>query len=224
MMLRGIDMVVFDLDDTLYPETQFVRGGYQAVARAFEPLLGPADESVARMWALYQTDLRKHVFDTLLTQCGHAADPELVARMITAYRTHAPAITLHDDAARALERLADRPLGLISDGPLEMQSGKVAALGLESRIGHIVLTGQWGRDFWKPHPRAFETIARDAGVAHERLVYIADNPSKDFVAPHALGWTTVHIRRADGVYRDVPAAAGGAPGHVVASLDEIKLG
>lgn len=32
------------------------------------------------------------------------------------------------------------------------------------------------------------------------FVYIADNPSKDFTAPHELGWKTVRVKRTAGLY------------------------
>ena len=38
--------VIFDLDDTLYPEEQFVLGGLQAVSRAVEGELGISQQTV----------------------------------------------------------------------------------------------------------------------------------------------------------------------------------
>ena len=58
-------------------------------------------------------------------------------------------------------------------------------------------------------------------VPHAQCVYIADNAKKDFVAPNALGWTTIQIVRSDGVYRDAAPAQGGTPRHAAESLDEI---
>ncbi len=34
-------------------------------------------------------------------------------------------------------------------------------------------------------------------------VYLADNPRKDFVAPRALGWRTVRVRRPESLHVDV---------------------
>jgi putative hydrolase of the HAD superfamily len=34
-------------------------------------------------------------------------------------------------------------------------------------------------------------------------VYVADNPAKDFVAPRALGWATVRVRRAGSLHQRV---------------------
>ena len=53
---------------------------------------------------------------------------------------------------------------MISDGPAGTQRNKLRALGLEERFASIVLTGEWGAEFSKPHPRAFlETEKRLGG-------------------------------------------------------------
>ena len=142
--------------------------------------------------------------------------------MIDAYRRHRPAIALHADADSALTRLKARHrLGIITDGRLIQQSAKIEALGLSSRVDAIILTDELGPGFAKPHPRPFELMADRLGVAHDECIYVADNPAKDFVAPNALGWTTVRIVRENGIYKDAPIAEGGAPRRVITSLDEL---
>jgi putative hydrolase of the HAD superfamily len=41
-------------------------------------------------------------------------------------------------------------------------------------------------------------------VSGDRCVYAADNPAKDFVAPHRLGWQTIRVRRQGGLHCGVP--------------------
>lgn len=222
--LSHVHGVVFDLDDTLYPEIDFVRSGFRAVAGQFRAALGPADAAVDRMWETFSHGDRTRVFDAVCAERGRGDDRALVAEMVRTYRGHVPSIRLHEDAARLLARLSGRMLlGVVSDGPLETQQNKIDALGLAPRVHAVELTNLYGRAFWKPHPRAFEQIARRLGCPHGELAYVADNAEKDFVAPNGLGWTTIQVRRADGVYRDRMAAPGGAPHHVVESLDELTF-
>jgi putative hydrolase of the HAD superfamily len=75
--------------------------------------------------------------------------------------------------------------------------------------------------YGKPHPMAFELTAHRFGVEHVECVYVADNPAKDFVAPNALGWLSVQVRRSDGIYLDAITADGGGPDHLIDSLDEL---
>jgi len=159
----------------------------------------------------------------VLAQLGQPQDPELIRRMADAYRRHPPHIKFCADVRPALMRL--RPLarlGLLTDGPAEQQSLKIAALGVPVLIETIILTDQLGPGFAKPHPRAFEQMAARLGLPHDRCTYVADNPAKDFIAPNRLGWTTIRILRAGSIYADVPAAGGGAPQQTITALDELS--
>jgi len=94
---------------------------------------------------------------------------------------HIPDISLLPDAQRALDRWAGKFfLGLISDGPLIMQANKIRALGLDRRLDAILLTDQWGREFWKPHPRAFETIEQQSGHRGAACVLPGRQPRERF--------------------------------------------
>jgi len=219
----GVSLVVFDLDDTLYPERDYVFSGYQAVARWLASRAKCPDDLIERMKHTFLFGDRTKVFDTLLTDLGWSPDPELIGEMVTVYRTHTPEISFFEDAEVVLREWAEGfELGLISDGPLVMQQRKVQALRLEDRIRFILLTDQWGREYWKPHPRAFVEIEKLARVPPGECLYIADNPAKDFVAPNARGWRTVQIVRTGAVHQ-LPAATGGWPQAVVSSLTEIRL-
>lgn len=220
--MAGIRAVIFDLDDTLYPEQSFVFSGYRAVAQAFRTQFGDPDETVAELTRIFHSQDRRLAFDALLERRGQPADREAVQAMIDLYRRHPPAISLYDDAEAALTRLRTRiKLGIITDGAAVMQEAKVAALSLQTRVDVVVLTEELGPGFGKPHPRAFELMAERLAIEPAACVYVADNAAKDFVAPNALGWMTIRIVRTDGVYRNAAAPDGGAPGNVVHSLDEI---
>lgn len=195
------------------------------VAAALEDHLGDAAEAAARMRQLFDTQHRPRVFNVLVAERGltdQSARDDLVRRMVDTFRTHTPKIALHPDGDAVLKRLRGRyRLGLISDGPPVQQRAKIDALGLGSRVEEIIITGELGDDCGKPSPVAFELMAKRLGVDHARCVYVADNVAKDFVAPHALDWTTVRILRPDGIYRDELPAAGGEPDHTVTTLDNL---
>jgi putative hydrolase of the HAD superfamily len=216
--------IIFDLDDTLYLERDYALSGYRAVAAAFRTELGgDMDRAVAAMQESLERGDRRRVFDEALDRLGRPRDPLLVRRMIETYRGHSPRIQLCDDARRALARLSPvARLGLISDGPCHQQSLKIAALDLARLIESIILTDDYGPGFAKPHPRAFEEMAARLGLSHDRCTYVADNPTKDFIAPNALGWTSIRIRRPLGIYSDAPVAAGGAPQRTLTTLDELS--
>ncbi|MEK6676418.1 MAG: HAD family hydrolase [Planctomycetota bacterium] len=221
-MPRAIQAVVFDLDDTLYAERQFAFSGFAVVAQEYQDVLGDPLDAIAELKRLFDSPNRHRVFDALLLEKGRDPDPNLVRKMVTTYRKHSPKIDLHADAARALDRLQPMVrLGLISDGPASTQQAKFKALGLESRFRAVLFTAAWSSGYGKPHPFAFERMAQELGVDPKNCAYVADNAAKDFIAPNVLGWTTIQIRREDGIYRDTPSAPGGRAQHVIDSLDEL---
>ncbi len=212
--------IVFDLDDTLYPERAYAFSGFDSVAAAFAERLSADFDVSARMRELFDTPDRHRVFNAIAAQCN--APESIVAEMIDHFRHHAPRIQLHSDAEAALTRL--RPsckLGVISDGYSIVQHAKIDALDVRQRVDAVIVTDDYGRAFWKPHPRAFEEMAALLGVEHRHCAYVADNPAKDFVAPNALGWRTVFIERPDGVHAKNPPADSGAARETIMSLDAL---
>ncbi|MCK6456783.1 MAG: HAD family hydrolase [Phycisphaerae bacterium] len=214
--------IVFDLDDTLYLERDYVFSGFRAVAAALADDLGPADLIRERLVAEFDRGNRLTTFNALLEQLGRSGDATLLARMITCYREHGPTISLCEDADRALRRLAATArLGVLSDGRAAAQRAKVRALGLESRVHAIVLTDELGAAHWKPDTAAFVRMSHVLGAAPRDCTYVADNPAKDFVAPNRLGWRSIQIRRPGALYVDAPAPLDGRPESVICSLDEL---
>lgn len=224
VQISGIRAVVFDLDDTLYPERAFAFSGFDAVSAWLKDRFDCPFEPAARMRHLFDHGDRRRVFDQVLADLGQANPQDLVPEMVNRYRSHPPRITLYPDADQAIRAWRNTfQLALISDGPWIMQNRKVEALGLDDRLDLVILTDEWGRDYWKPHPRAFEKVEKDFGVAGKECVYIADNPAKDFIAPRRLGWRTIRVVRSSGLYQEDALLMGGAPEAEVLSLDEVDI-
>jgi len=217
-----LEAVIFDLDDTLFPERQYAFSGFAAVAVAFASVCGDPSQTTARLRRLFDTPHRPRVFNALLIETGHTVDDNLIADMVTVYRGHAPSIALYPDASAALSRLRPQfKLGVISDGHAASQRAKVAALGLARRIDEILLTADLGAGFGKPHARAFELMTARLGVDPCRCAYVADNAEKDFVAPNKLGWTSVQIQRPDGIYLGCAPPTGGEPRLRIDRLEQL---
>jgi putative hydrolase of the HAD superfamily len=189
--------LILDLDDTLYLERDYVRSGFDAVGRYVAERHGVAGFG-ERCWALFERGVRGNTFDEALGETGLSASVDC-AELVDVYRCHTPSIRLQEDAEQfLLDWPSERPLGLITDGPVESQSAKITVLGLRERLSPIILSDEWGIDFRKPHDRPFEAVEQALGLAPDQLTYIADNPRKDFIAPRRRGWQTVRMRRPQG--------------------------
>lgn len=211
-------MLVFDLDDTLYLERHFAFSGYRHLDALIRHGTGRSGfEAACR--ALFETGERKRIFDRACEEIGLAPTPARIGDLVAAYREHRPDIALCNDAAHFL-RNAKGPLGLITDGPEVTQRNKIAVLGLSRWIAHIRPTGAWPPGFGKPHPRAFLEMEQAAGPIG-RMVYVADNPAKDFVTPKARGWLTIQILRPEAVHDPVAPDNAHAAEMQVESLAEL---
>jgi putative hydrolase of the HAD superfamily len=196
----NVRCVVFDVDDTLYLERDYVRSGFAAVGamvRGRWAVEGFAD----RAWRLFEAGERGNIFDRALAECALAGGPDVIESLVACYREHRPAIRLHDDARACLDRLVRRfAIAGLTDGPSQSQHAKVDALGLAVWLTPIVITGDLGPGRGKPDPAGFRLIEETTGAHGGSCVYVADNPDKDFIAPRLLGWRTVRIRRPGGLH------------------------
>jgi putative hydrolase of the HAD superfamily len=216
--------VVFDLDDTLYPERQYVFSGMRAVAVWAQRELGfPPQRSFAELRGLFESGARGDTFDRWLRQHGLASQ-QRVASMVRVYRGHQPRIMPFAHARDLLRRLGRHcRLGLVTDGYLETQQRKVAALGLADCFQAIVYSDRWGRRAWKPSPRPFQAVLRRLAVEPGYAVYVADNPAKDFCGARLVGMATIRLRHPDGLYRQLePACADDAPDAEIRVIAELE--
>ncbi len=126
-------VIVFDLDDTLYLERDYVESGLGAVGRWAHLQLGTTDLG-GRMVARFRAGERGRLFDDALVAAGITPAPDLVTRMVQVYRHHRPSISLADDARRWFDRRPLRAgLALITDGYRDAQKHKIQALDLHGR-------------------------------------------------------------------------------------------
>jgi putative hydrolase of the HAD superfamily len=217
-------VLVFDLDDTLYPERQFAVSGFEAAARWAQANLG-IDGLADQLLQLLDQGHLGNAFTIALARRRPDHRPEDLAGLIEAYRNHDPVLELFADASWALSHFAAQgELGLITDGTHRVQARKVAALRIGGHFAAIVYTDALGgRRFAKPHPEAYCRIEQALGRGGDTFVYVADNPAKDFVVPNARGWISVMVARPGHrrIHAGAVAAAGGAPRHVISSLREL---
>ena len=199
-------ILVFDLDDTLYEELAYVRSGLAVVADYAARETG---RDRAHLRALLEESLaegRSGTFDRAFERAG-VRTARLVRRCVGVYRMHRPALSLWPAAERCLDRWADHRIFLVTDGNTNAQSRKIAALGLQRRFEKVFLTYRHGRHHAKPSAYCFERIRLLTGARACDIVYVADNPRKDFVGIRPLGYGTVRVLTGQ------HAAVKAAPGH-----------
>lgn len=212
--------VVFDMDDTLYLERDFVASGFRAVSVAVERDLGfpIADDLIARFEAGERGDL----FTPTLTARLGSIDEDYVKSLVSVYRGHTPNFRPLPGIFELLTALKHRcRLALISDGVLSVQQNKLDVLGLHCFFAPVIFTDLWGREFWKPHPRGFLDCAQTLAIETRSMLYIADNPAKDFIGARRVGMATVRLRLKDGLHYTAEPDFGAEPDLEVHSVAEL---
>jgi putative hydrolase of the HAD superfamily len=226
---RGIDqplpaVIVFDMDDTLYPEADFVRSGHRAVAERVWQDLGVDIEPVLRR--RFAAGQRGDLMSAALAELSITVADDYVGRvLVPVYREHAPSIRPHVETIAVLTELRRRGhrLALLTDGWAAVQRRKLAALGLECFFDEIVITDELGREAWKPSPLGFRRLLSALEVSGEQAVYVSDNPLKDFAGPNGLGMRTIRIVRPGTEHASaLPPSASHRPQRVIHALTELR--
>ncbi|MGQ9691666.1 MAG: HAD family hydrolase [Thermoproteota archaeon] len=193
---HDVRAIIFDLDDTLYPEYEFVLSGFRQVAKLIGARYRLSPEEIYHELVVgFDSGIRGRNFDVLLQTLGIHCDHAMIGELVDLYRKHEPEIFLPKESKHVLSSLKVRGylLGIISDGYLETQMNKVKSLKLETFFDAIIFTDMWGREFWKPHKKAYEEICRALNVEGKNCCYIADNPIKDFKGAKECGMLSIQV-------------------------------
>lgn len=178
-------MIVFDLDDTLYKEIDFLHSAYYEIAEMLKDSFGLPD---IYNWMVGLYKRNKDVFGEITT---HFHIPITKRELLSIYRNHIPKITLSKEVEWTLEKLSDAyPLGLITDGRSVTQRNKIKALGLMRYLkkeDHLIISEEYQSR--KPEERNYSYFQNL--YPKSRFMYVGDNVEKDFLAPNRLRWTTV---------------------------------
>lgn len=193
------EALLLDLDDTLYPESQFVYGGFRAAARHVAAEYGGAcaEDILRGMTETLAVRGRRAVFTEVIARFGL---PEgLLPALVDVYRSHAPEIALYPGYRELLERLGQRfRIGIITDGLPAVQRRKTDALGLNGLVRGIVYTWDSGAGLEKPHPEGFRSLMRILEARPSHTLHAGDNLLKDGMGARAAGIRFAHVRRRDG--------------------------
>lgn len=181
-------VVVFDLDDTLYKEIDFLKSAYSYIARLTSNEKALEEDIYRLMWNTFQQG--GNAFETVVKRFGFKLFN--VEWMLGVYRNHKPIISLDKDVKDTLVYLRDNgtTMGIISDGRIISQNNKISALGLQVYINEENIIINDIKERFKPDIRSFRLFEDKFGKDVEYL-YVGNDTGKDFVGPNVLGWTTV---------------------------------
>jgi putative hydrolase of the HAD superfamily len=199
--LRG---VLFDLDGTLADTASAERASWPSLAALIERHVPAVDAE--ELHERYQSVFERHWQDFLAGRIDfreyrrrrlrEALAPwcELDDALFEAYRAEkrrgVERLRPFDDALAVLARLraAGLRVGLLTNGPSELQRRKLEATGLAGAFDAIAISEEVGCA--KPHPRAFEAALALLGCDAAGTAMVGDSPLYDVQGALAAGLAT----------------------------------
>jgi putative hydrolase of the HAD superfamily len=171
--------IVFDLDDTIVKEIDFLKSAFQEIAK-FVDIKNL--ELFNQMMNWYFDN--QNVFLNIQAQYAKIQIQDLK----NIYRNHFPNFDSNSKNKQLLIDLKQKgyKLGLITDGFSITQRNKLKALDIENLFDMVVISEEFGST--KPDSKNFEIFEH---FETQNFCYIGDNISKDFVTPNKLGWQTI---------------------------------
>ncbi len=192
-----LQAIIFDLDNVLYPLDDYVQSGFRQISRLF---LGHSQDVYDQLWNAYEeqktvdadkpdadaaddrADLDSVVVGAIhaMLQIQDLYSEELEEKCLRIYEQHRPSIQPYGGVAELLQELREKDirLGLLIDGPAEMQREKLRALGIIPFFDEIIITDDIAghgdvMKFRKPNPICFEIMQLRLDVPFEKMGYVA---------------------------------------------------
>ena len=176
---------VFDLDDTLYRERDYLKSAYYAICNELFP---------ENAMNLYTEMVEIHIsggnaFNFLIEK--YPAKKISLEKLLYLYHNHFPNISLREGVVGMIQAFKSREskFGLITDGRVVTQRNKVEALGINRLIDKLLISEEFGAS--KPSPALYESFMESGN--QKQFYYFGDNINKDFISPKKLGWFCIGI-------------------------------
>lgn len=213
-------VVVFDLDDVLFSEFDYLRSAFWKIAE----ILGENRKYTLfnQMMSFYFNG--DNVFDKIL-EAGYVNKTFDREKFLHIYRHHEPSdITLSWEVKTFLDdlKISGIPIGIISDGRSITQRNKIKALGLNLYTSDIVISEEVG--YTKPSEKGYSGFMQK--YPDRNYIYIGDNYNKDFIAPNRLGWMSIALEN-NGLninYKLNQLTKEYYPKHVIRTFRDIQVG
>jgi len=196
--MASIRAVLLDLDDTLCDSEGLtpirLQAVHEALADSVDPTLLSEVMREALNWDSVGVPGR---FRNRMSRMAERLDldDEATQFMRSVYnKVLMDNLTLYDGVDETLSWLGARfKLGLVTNGPTDLQRGKIDVLGLENRFGCIAIGGEVGAH--KPDPKIFQHCLDELNVEAAECIYIGDRTEADVVGARNMGIVAIRIRK-----------------------------
>jgi putative hydrolase of the HAD superfamily len=207
--MKELKAIFFDLDETLL-DTSGCRPA--AVEASFRVAVQQHPQLQREAWRTASEAVKIEMHDLWLNSPNSGAellregsyrilkklgidDRELATHVSRAYyRMWVSHLKLFPEVPEVLTALQGRVrLGVISNGPSDLQRYKLKLFDLEANFDPIVISGEIG--IAKPDPAIFRYALEQAGVSAGEALYVGDSPVYDIVGAKSVGMRVIWLNR-----------------------------
>lgn len=184
--LRNYSLVVFDLDNTLYKETDFLFSAYQEIEKyVSEKACIPFNDVNGFLRRMYLSKGRNGLFDNLLRNF----DIENIvtkSEMLNILRNHSCELSLFKYSESLLNQLHQdgKILAILTNGNLTQQKNKINCLNLRDKFPYIDVV--YAAEIEpKPSPKGLFILAERNNCVLKNMVFIGDSMVDEETAQNA---------------------------------------
>ncbi|HXH60584.1 MAG TPA: HAD family hydrolase [Fimbriimonadaceae bacterium] len=212
-LFAGVKSIYFDLDDTLCAYWNAAKKGLRL---AFEdhPEHGHAVDDMILYWGEVFREFAPTIKDShwypKYLESGETTRVELMRRVLeragvfddalasdlshTYYVERHGALELFPEAREVLEALHGRfTLGLITNGPADIQRQEIETLHIRQYFDHILIEGEMGKG--KPHPDVMQLAESLMGHSGPEILFVGNSYRHDVAPARHAGWRQAWVRR-----------------------------
>lgn len=212
--MRSLQIVLFDLDDTLHDDTYAYHNAAEEVAREVaaehgidalalkSAYIAQAEGFWHRLTAedlkVKLSSLRASMWQSALDSVGIGEVPQLAQRSADRYNAYrVKYFTLFPGAVDLLRSLRERgmKLGIVTNGLSETHREKIALLQISEYFDAIFLSDEVG--MVKPDPLLFAHACRTLGGAPAHAAMVGDRYDRDIRGAKTAGLFTVWLNVRD---------------------------
>jgi len=193
-LASGLELVAFDLDNTLYDEGLWYEAALPPIAdhlAAQSGRLSPEIHAFLRARLGAKGRHYNRLFDDALQEVGLPRDPHL-GEVLAIFREAPTALEPFPAMRELLADLAGRyRLGLITSGQAPVQARKLELLGIRPLFASVIFSSTLPEN--KPGRMPFDRLLASVGVEPARAAYVGDNPLFDFRGANEVGMLTIRV-------------------------------
>lgn len=210
----NVKAIFFDLDDTLCGYWLASKAGLRSTFDKI-PVDGKTTDEMITAWGevfrafspelkektkLYHeylssgTVTRTHQMQLTLLSLG-IDDNDLAKSLSDMYMFERDQnLKLFPDAIEVLENLKGKyPLGIITNGPADIQNQEIDTLGIRHYFDNIFIEGELR--IGKPHQIVFDQAAESVKLMSDQLLMVGNSFGHDIKPAIEYGWVTAWVRR-----------------------------